>query len=65
MYSRKKASAPELVPIQGSDPSPENKVTVSNPYLQTESENPLQTKLEAESDLNLPIAIRKRTRECT
>lgn len=59
VYSSKKASAPDLVPIQGFDPSPGNKVTISNPSLQTETEKDSW----GNSDLNLPIAIRKGTRE--
>ena len=72
MYSRKRAPILEPVQLQESDSNSENEVTksdlnsrneviVSNPSLQTEPEFHTISKL----DQDLPIAIRKETKECT
>ena len=72
VYSRKKAPIPEPVQLQKSDsnsgnevtesdPNSRNEVIASNPILQTESEFHTVSKI----DQDLPIAIRKGTRECT
>ncbi|KAL6331687.1 hypothetical protein AAG906_014337 [Vitis piasezkii] len=59
-FSRKKATIPRLIQVQECKPTSRNEVTISCPPLQTES------KLQSEKtiDQNLPIPIRKRTREC-
>ena len=51
---------PESGHARESNPNPENEVTLSDPSLQSEIESH-----ESKCDQDLPIAIRKRTRECT
>ena len=53
VYSRMKVLVPRLIQVQESESAFGNAVTASHPPLQTESE------------LELPIAIRKGMRECT
>ena len=53
VYSRKKVAVPRLIQVQESEPTSGNEVTISHLPSQIESE------------LELPIAIRKGTRECT
>jgi hypothetical protein len=55
VYSRKKMAIPRSTQVQASNPTPMNEVTLSESSLHDE----------IESCQDLPIAIRKRTRECT
>ena len=64
VYSREKA-IPEPKQVQESDSYPGNEITVrSNPPLHTQ---PGETSIDSTDnlDLDLPIAVRKGTRECT
>jgi hypothetical protein len=58
VFSRRKMAVPESVQVRDSNSDPENEVTISNPSLQAETEPQV-------NDQDLPIAIRKGTRECT
>lgn len=59
VYSRKKNLVPESVQVQDSNLSSGNEVQITDPSV-TESDVPIES-----NDLELPIAIRKGTRECT
>ena len=61
VYLRKKVVVPQLIQVQESEPTSRNEVTVFHPPLQIES----KLQFEKLIDQNLPIAIRKGTRECT
>lgn len=60
VYLRKKMVVSESVQVQESNPDPENEVAISNSSLQVEIESHV-----GNDDLDLPIAVRKGTRECT
>ena len=53
VYLRKKVAVPRLIQVQESQPASRKEVTISHLPLQTESE------------LELPIAIRKGMKQCT
>ena len=61
VYLRKKAVVPQLIQVQEFELASRNEVTISYSPLQTKS------KLQSEKpiDQNLPIAIKKGTKECT
>lgn len=62
VYSRRKA-VPALTQVQESNSDPENEITVrSDPHLHTQS---VETSINSIDDIDLPIAVRKGTRECT
>jgi hypothetical protein len=58
VFSRRKVAVLESVQVRDSNLDPENEVTISNPSLQAETEPQV-------NDQDLPIAVRKGTRECT
>ena len=59
VFSRNKTATPESMQVRESNPNPENEVTISNPSLQAETES-----LVSKNDQDLPITVRKGTREC-
>ena len=59
VFSRNKTAASESMQVRESNPDPENEVTISNPSLQVETES-----LVSKNDQDLPITVRKGTREC-
>ena len=62
VYSREKV-IPELKQVQESNSDPGNEITVrSYPPLHTQ---PGETSIDSPDNLDLPIAVRKGTRECT
>ena len=60
VFVRKKAAIPEPMQVQESNSDSLNEVTISDSTLQLETEPQ-----EDSNDQDLPIAIRKGTRECT
>ena len=63
VYSRKQGLAPDLMQAQVSNPISENEVTVSKPNFMPLVEHQLPETQTIDQDL--PIAVRKGTRECT
>ena len=57
VFSWRKMAVPESMQVRDSNSDPENEVTISNPSLQAETEPQV-------NDQDLPIAVRKGTREC-